>query len=70
MYNRLVSFLDKHHVLFEKQFGFRSKHRTDHAILSIVDKVQKAIEEQKHLIQSTKKTTRRVRTLWHKRNCK
>lgn len=39
MYNRLVSFLDKHHVLFEKQFGFGSKHSTDHAILSIVDKI-------------------------------
>ena len=39
-----MSFLDKHHVLFEKQFGFRSKHSTDHAILSIVDKIQIAIE--------------------------
>ena len=48
MYNRLVSFLDKHHVLFEKQFGFRSKHSTDHAILSIVDKIQKAIEERNY----------------------
>ena len=35
LYNRLVSFLDKHHVLFEKQFGFRPKHSTDNAILSI-----------------------------------
>lgn len=43
-YNRLVSFLDKHHVLFEKQFGFRFKH----AILSIVDKIQKAIEERNY----------------------
>jgi len=48
MYNRLVSFQDKHHVLFEKQFGFRSKHSTDHAILSIVDKIQKAIEERNY----------------------
>lgn len=48
MYNRLVSFLDKHHVLFEKQFGFRSKHSTDHAILSIVDKIRKAIEERNY----------------------
>ena len=49
MYNRLVSFLDKHHVLFEKQFGFRSKHSThDHAILSIVDKIQKAINERNY----------------------
>ena len=48
MYNRLVSFLDRHHVLFEKQFGFRSKHSTDHAILSIVDKIQKTIEERNY----------------------
>ena len=48
MFNRLVSFLDKHHVLFEKQFGFRSKHSTDHAILSIVDKIQKAIDERNY----------------------
>ena len=48
MYNRLVSFLDKHNVLFEKQFGFRSNHSTDHAILSIVDKIQKAIEERNY----------------------
>ena len=48
MYNRLVSFLDEHHVLLEKQFGFRSKHSTDHAILCIADKIQKAIEEQNY----------------------
>ena len=44
MYNRLIRYLEKHNVLYHKQFGFRSKHSTDHAILSIVDKVQKAIE--------------------------
>jgi len=48
MYNRLVGFLNKHHVLFVKQFGLRSKHSTDHAILSIVDKIQKAIEERNY----------------------
>ena len=31
-------------VLFEGQFGFRSNHSTSHAILQIVDKIQKAIE--------------------------
>ena len=30
------------------QFGFRPKHSTDHAILSIVDKIQKAIEERNY----------------------
>ena len=44
MYNRLINFLENHHILFNKQFGFRSKHNTDHAILSIVDKIQNSIE--------------------------
>ena len=30
-----LNFLDKHNVLFDKQFGFRSKHNTDHAIIII-----------------------------------
>ena len=44
MYNRLINFLENHDILFDKQFGFRSKHNTDHAILSIVDKIQNSIE--------------------------
>ena len=30
-YNRLINFLENHEILFDKQFGFRSKHNTDHA---------------------------------------
>ena len=45
MCNRLVNFLEKKKVFFDNQFGFRAKHSTDHAILSIVDKIQRAIDE-------------------------
>jgi hypothetical protein len=41
--NRLLNFLDQNDIPFEKQFGFRSGHSTDHAILCIIDKIQKAI---------------------------
>ena len=41
MFNRLVDFLDKRHLICNKQFGFRSHH----AVLSIIDQVQKAIED-------------------------
>lgn len=44
MCNRLLNFLDKNKVFYDKQFGFRAKHSTDHAILSIVDKIQTAID--------------------------
>ena len=32
---RLVSFFEKHHVLYPHQYGFRSNHSTTHALLDI-----------------------------------
>ena len=48
VYNRLLKFLDKYEIIFDGQFGFRSNHSTTHAILHIVDKIQKAIETKKN----------------------
>ena len=45
VYNRLIKFLEKNKVLLENQYGFRTKHSTDHAILCIIDKIQKAIDD-------------------------
>ena len=42
---RLLDFLEKEKIFFDKQFGFRDKHSTDHAVLSIIDKIQRAIDE-------------------------
>ena len=42
---RLKDFITKHNLLYEKQFGFRSNHSTLHAVLSIIDKIQNAIED-------------------------
>ena len=48
MYNRLIDFLDMRNMLYEKQFGFRANHSTNHAILSIIDKIQLSIEERSY----------------------
>ena len=48
MYNRLINFLEKNNILFEKQFGFRAHHSTEHAIFSIVNKIHQAIEEKSY----------------------
>ena len=40
--------MENHEIFFDKQFGLRSKHHTDHAILSIVDKIQNSIEGQEY----------------------
>ncbi len=45
MCKRLLNFLEKEKILFDNQFGFRTNHSTDHAILSITDKIQGAIDE-------------------------
>ena len=48
MFNRLADFLEKRHLIYNKQFGFRSHHSTDHAVLSIIVQVQKAIEDRNY----------------------
>jgi len=44
MYKRLVDFINKHDISTSCQYGFRSKHSTNHAIIELVDKITKAIE--------------------------
>ena len=45
MFKRINKFISKHNILHNKQFGFRSKHSALHAILSITDKIQTAVED-------------------------
>ena len=44
MENRLYKCLEKYNIIYSGQFGFRANHSTDHALLLIVDKIQRAIE--------------------------
>ena len=44
----MLDFLEKNDILFKYQFGFRSSHSTDHAILCIIDKILKAIENRNY----------------------
>ena len=45
VYKRLLKFLEKYSILTSNQFGFRVKHSTIHAILSIINEIQNAIED-------------------------
>ena len=45
MFNRCMDYIDKNDILNEKQFGFRSNHSTNMAIIELVDKVTKAVEK-------------------------
>ena len=39
MHNCILKFMDDKHVFYEHQYGFRQKHYTQHAIITLVDKI-------------------------------
>ena len=45
MFKRLIDFIEKNNMFYDRQFGFKAKHSTDHAILSIIDKIQRASDK-------------------------
>ena len=45
VYKRLISFINDHNLLYNKQFGFRSQHSSELAILLITDRIQRAFEK-------------------------
>lgn len=44
IFDQLMSFLDKHSILYKYQFGFRKNHSTEQAILEITDYLKTAID--------------------------
>ena len=50
MYNYLISFIYKEDILYKFQFGFRKSHSTNHAIISLVEKVNQALDSGKDLV--------------------
>ena len=45
MHKRLYSFLEKYDILHSLQFGFRTKHSTLHALISLTGSVKQTIDE-------------------------
>ena len=50
MYKRLINYLEKHSILSSNQFGFRSRHSTTMAVLSLAESIQNAIDQHKTTI--------------------
>ena len=44
MDKRLMGFLNDQNVLYKKQFGFQEKISTAHAIISLIENIEKAID--------------------------
>ena len=48
MYNRLYEYLTKNNLLFDKQFGFRKGHSTEHALIELVNRIYNSFNENKY----------------------
>jgi len=46
--NRFIKFFDKHNVIYNRQFGFRKKHSTQHVICDIASQCYENIENKKY----------------------
>ena len=44
MYSRVSDFLENCNILYERQFGFRKGHSTNHALISIVEEIRKNLD--------------------------
>ena len=45
MFERLYTFLEMHNCIYELQFGFRQKHSTNHALLSMTQEIRESIDK-------------------------
>lgn len=45
MYDRLKQFLNKHSIFYNYQYGFRERCSTQHAILDIVNRIQRNMDK-------------------------
>ena len=50
MYNRLNSYLDTYNILFHNQFGFRKKHSSYMALMILMDKLIKSLENGEYVV--------------------
>ena len=48
MYDRILSFVEKHNILYKFQFGFRKKYSTAMALL--VDRISKALDNNEYVL--------------------
>ena len=50
MCKRLTSYITKHDILYDKQYGFRNNYSTCLAMIDLVDKISTAIENGEYTI--------------------
>ncbi len=44
MFNRVNSFLTEENIIYTNQYGFRPKHSTNHALISITEQIKETLD--------------------------
>ena len=47
----LLNFIESNNILYDNQFGFRKNHSTTHAIITLVERVSKALDTGKIVVE-------------------
>lgn len=47
MFSRVYDFLERHKSIYNLQFGFRSRHSTNHALIDITENIRQALDDNK-----------------------
>ena len=47
VFERVYGFIEKYDVIYKHQYGFRKKHSTNHALISITEQIRKALDDNK-----------------------
>ena len=50
MYNRLYSYLNDNNLFFQKQFGFREGHSTNHALIELINSINDSFNQNKYTL--------------------
>ena len=48
MCTRIYNFLEKYNCLYKKQFGFRNSHSTNHALITITEKIRESLDHNEY----------------------
>ena len=51
MYNQVYNYLNDNNLLFQKQFGFRMGHYTDHAVIKLNDSIYDSFNQNKYTLR-------------------
>ena len=52
MSNYIIEIMEENKLFYKSQFGFRKKHSTCHAIITLIEKVSKALDSGKIVVAS------------------